>query len=270
MQSGNIQLLGKGRRAGMVNVMYASDLDNTLIFSKDSANTSICDTYKNGAHSYISNRVKEELIKLDTDTRVQFIPVTSRSLEEYNRVNLGIVPDYAIVANGGMILYQGSPILEWEEYVKRFNVQMDMIDIMHTVEDYFDDISSLRVVDNKYVFFKVQNIYEFDKNVDYLEQLFNKWTFTRIKNKVYCIPNHFSKQIALRWLWHKLNKPYIIASGDSILDLPMLTLANEAIIPSGSSLITDGYVVDATTTPGGVKGPLFTIDRVLKKVKEYD
>jgi len=248
-------------------VLYASDMDRTLIFSgrfleeyPTDASYSVIEQKEGKVISYMSDEVYRKLDKVRRNSNVTFVPVTTRSLEEYNRINLRFTPEYAIVSNGGIILHNGEPIKEWEEYIKK---NIDMMEAMELIHDIQDNLSSvnykIKVIDSCYLFFKTNYPELFDVETQYLIEKYPNWVFTRQNKKCYAIPKHFSKQVALRWLWHKLNEPFIVASGDSELDLPMLTLANRAIIPSHGSLVKDKFVLSGTFADGGITSPLFTM-----------
>lgn len=255
-------------------ILYASDLDRTLIFSKrfiDESNFKgayeLVETKTNEDGSiekisYMSPSVKEGIQELNNNDQITFVPVTSRSLEEYNRVKLGFVPEYAIVANGGLILHNGEIVKEWSEYIRK-NVSLPrLMQLSMELSEFksLDPDRMPRLIDGCYLFTKTFHHKKFDEEADAISVAYEDIDFTRQNNKCYLIPKCFSKQVALRWLWNKLNKPYIIASGDSQLDLPMLTLANKAIIPDHGALITEGIVTDARTVSGGVESPLRTIE----------
>lgn len=262
----------------MRELIYASDLDRTLIFSnrfiqennKESEYTSVESLYGE-VISNMCNKVRKKLKEINSNDKLWFIPVTTRSLEQYNRVDLGVKPEYAIVANGGKILHNGEEVQEWTEYIRRnFNYE-EAMNIIADIDNKIDSVDYLvKVVDNCFLFFKTLSRELFDIEVNYLIEMYPDWDFVRQGNKCYAIPKYFSKQVALRWLWNKLNKPYIVASGDSELDLPMLTLANSAVIPSHGSLITDGYVESCTRAEGGISSALVTMDIVEQKLKDME
>lgn len=250
-------------------VIYASDLDNTLIFSekfmekyKCTNEYEVVETYTTG-HSIMAKQVKTELTEINGDERVQFVPVTTRDLMRYNRIDLGFKPEYAIIANGGIILHNDEPIQEWTEYVKSLFNYPEAVSIMEEIETEMESVSGdVQIVDSCYLMFKTEHKELFDQEVLYFIAKYTDWDFVRQNQKCYVIPKHFSKQIALRWLWQYLEKPKIVASGDSELDVPMLSIADRAIIPEHSSLIADGVVVDCTKSPAGIENALFTIQVV--------
>lgn len=254
-------------------ILYASDLDRTLIYSgrfleeyPTDAQIEVIETKGDKVISYISTDVKEKLKYINTNDNVIFIPVTTRSISEYSRIRLDFTPEYAIMSNGGTILYKGNKLKEWEEYIKNNINPGEMIDLILDIEELESINYSVKCIDNCYLFFKTDNEELFDKEIITLINKYKDYTFTRQRNKCYAIPKHFSKQIALRWLSNKLNHPFIVASGDSELDLPMLTLAHKAMIPSHGSLVKDGYVLEGTFIDGGITSPLETIQFIEDKL----
>ena len=45
--------------------------------------------------------------------KLLFIPTTTRTIEQYQRINLGFVPLYALVCNGGILLENGQENMRW-------------------------------------------------------------------------------------------------------------------------------------------------------------
>ena len=256
-------------------VIYASDMDRTMIFSRrfiDGHETNepyhCVEVYNDNEISYIADAVHEKLINLDN--RAMFVPVTSRSLAEYERVKLGLTPEYAIVANGGILLHNGEVDEEWAEYIK---THVDLNEAMSIIIDIEDELESIdykvKVLDNCFLFCKVAPEMHtlYDQEALYLMAKYPNWEFTRQNNKIYIVPKAFSKQVTLRYLWHRLGQPKIVASGDGEMDLCMLTLADKAIIPDHSTLFKDGYVESATKVSGGIISPLETIKVVEDLIK---
>lgn len=251
-------------------IIYASDLDRTLIFSGRflEENPSKCEKLVAEAKgerviSYVSKRVRSELKEVSNMDGIYFMPVTTRSLEEYQRVSLGFIPRFAITSNGALILRDGEVDKEWSDFVKSHINMAEMLQLRYDIMDIMNSVDyDVKIIDGSYLFFKTCNEALYDAEEMELAERYKGYVFTRQRNKCYAIPKHFSKAIALRWLWHKLGKPYIIASGDSQLDLPMLALANEAIIPDHGALYKEKYVLDGRIISGGIESPLKNIERV--------
>ena len=261
-----------------IKMIYATDLDRTLIYSerfiREHGNESedvvpverVIDSDGNERIiSYISAGVLDKLEELNKAEDVLFVPVTSRSVEEYNRIKLPFTPKYAITSNGGRMFKDGVEIDDWTKYVQTnmpVNSKMDILDMIMDLSMSKALQKSTKIIDNCFIFFKVNEMAQWDAEELHYYGKYESWDFVRQNKKVYVTPKHFSKQVSLRWLWHKLGRPYIVASGDSELDVPMLTLANKAVIPSHSSLLSEKLVESARTVDGGITSPLQTIKLV--------
>lgn len=255
-------------------ILYASDLDRTLIYSgrfleeyPTESEIEVIETKDGRIISYMSSDVKHKLASISSKSDVTFVPVTTRSISEYNRVKLGFTPEYAITSNGGTILYNGVPLKEWQDYIDKNINRGQMLDIIMDIEELDSVDYDVKCIDNCYLFFKTNNEELFDIEVIELQEKYKDYVFTRQRNKCYAIPKHFSKQIALGWLSNKLNNPFIIASGDSELDLPMLGIAHKALVPSHGSLVKDNFIFEGTIIDGGITSPLNTIQFIENKLK---
>ena len=258
----------------MKNILYASDLDRTIIFSKrfldehkTNSDYTLVESIGDREISYASVDVLNKLYQLSFKDNITFVPVTSRSKDEYNRIDLGFTPEYAIVANGGIIIHNGVELDDYNRYIYNNMNTMEMLSIMQDVAEMESVTDNVKCIDKRYIFTKIVDKALFDVEIQEIGTKYSNWDITVQGNKVYIIPKFFSKQIALRWLWHKLNQPYIIASGDGPLDIPMLSLANMAIVPDHAIIIQEKYVESCTKSTGGIDSPLFTIDRVLEEAR---
>lgn len=247
-------------------VIYATDLDRTLIFSHRflselpyNKEKVLVETKEEKEISYMSKIAYDKLQDLNNNENITIVPVTTRSVEEYRRINLGFIPKYAIVANGGIILEDGKPSIDYDEYVKSFLNPMELATLSIDLMELASLSKKPKLIDGCYWFAKTDNEDLFDVEAHDLIERYPRWSFTRQRNKCYAIPNHISKQVALRWLYHKLSKPYIIASGDSLLDIPMLSLANEAVVPYHSDLLKDKVVQNCRVVHGGIESPYQTM-----------
>lgn len=87
-------------------ILFASDLDNTLLFSHQHAQAGdVCVEYLDGkAQGFFPPGVIRGLAQINRTMR--FVPVTSRSIAQFLRIQFppGCVPKYALVANGGLLL----------------------------------------------------------------------------------------------------------------------------------------------------------------------
>lgn len=254
-------------------VLYATDMDRTIIYSKrflDEYPTKtvydVAETKEDRIISYISVPVKKRLYEMNNRKELEIVPVTTRSIEEFKRINIGLNSKYAIVSNGGTILEDGKPMQEWEKYIKDNLCTAQLMEAMLDLDDLDTVERKVKVIDNKYLFTKVSDEEEFDREVESIALKYPNLTFTRQRKKVYAIPNAFSKAVALRWLQNKIGAEKIVASGDSELDLPMLAIADYAVIPEHGDLIKHGYVIDGRIVEAGINSALYTMDIVAELI----
>lgn len=84
--------------------LFASDLDNTLIYSykRDIGTDTVCaEVYEGRQVSFMTKRSRELLEKVNQT--MHFVPVTTRSVQQYERIRFGDTwsPRLALAANGG-------------------------------------------------------------------------------------------------------------------------------------------------------------------------
>ncbi|MDE7398566.1 MAG: HAD hydrolase family protein [Oscillospiraceae bacterium] len=259
----------------MDKLVYASDLDQTLIFSRrfldahPSEGDFVCVERRNDTDlSYMDREVQTNLKRLAEDSRVVFIPVTTRDLMRYNRVELwqGAALEYAIVSNGGFILHNGNPIPEWSEIVTAGIDHTMRKEITRYFETKFKTRSTeVEFVDSIFLLCKIDDVFEFDAAVAELDEMYYDWQFERQGHKCLAIPANVTKGSALKWLCeNKLNPQCVVTSGDGVLDLQMLRYGDYAFIPDTSPLRPENVQVAV----GGARSALKTMDFIEKKLEE--
>ncbi len=104
-------------------MIFASDLDRTLIYSSkfisDEIETVVVEYKDSEPLSYMTKDAQQKLIEIRG--KWTFVPVTTRTMEQYKRINLfhnEHVPQYAITSNGGNVLINGEPDLLWREKIE--------------------------------------------------------------------------------------------------------------------------------------------------------
>lgn len=217
-------------------MLFLSDLDNTLIFSyKKLSENDLCVEKKDGKNlSYMTYRSAE--LFSDIVRRVTFIPVTTRSAEQYGRISFpeGYIPKYAVIDNGANLLINGEPDKQWRsEVIPVINESLPEIRefekyLKKCGEVYFD----IRFVDDSFLFTKCHD----SKRV--MHELFSAVSPAKTRlftngDKLYAIPDGISKKNALERLKRRLSGELIIAAGDSLFDEDMLSAADLAIVKYG-------------------------------------
>ncbi|WP_424767598.1 HAD family hydrolase [Paenibacillus sp. sgz302251] len=225
-------------------MIFASDLDQTLIFSaRSKGDIEIEDMIPVELHEgkHISYMTKPAMNKLKNLSDIMpFVPVTTRVPKQFDRI-FGIKeqlqPEYVIVSNGGTILQNGRIDQEWHGFVREAVKQ-------HCAEN--TEIASLfgKIASSHWVkstdlcdelFFSI--VVDRDQlPIDALGELKLKlaslgWSYSLQGRKIYLVPEKVSKGAAIQYVKEKLGSGFVYAAGDSLLDESLLLAADYAISP---------------------------------------
>lgn len=221
-------------------MIFATDLDNTMIFSHRRVvgleKQLYCVEYYNGKPITYMTYSAIKMLKI-LISKMLVIPVTTRSISQFKRIEFFSTTEYAIVDNGGVILHNGKKDSTWDNYI---NTILQKYNLKETYEVFCSLPglqSSPKIVDEKFVFAKSDDI---DLCRKYLDcKLDTKiWQISYQGKKVYAIPIEITKGSALKYICESLiyDNQLIISAGDSNLDLSMLYYSNYSIIPRDCSL----------------------------------
>lgn len=213
-------------------MIFATDLDRTMIYSKAMIDTNskdyICIERKPEMEiSYITLESK----RLIEEYKGLIVPVTTRSIEQYKRIDFfNKQCDWAITTNGGTILHNGEVYEPWEEIIKSKIANCDMNYAIEVAKDFEELKEPPKVVDNKFVYMvslDVKRTAERFKTI----QLDKNWTYTIQGRKVYIVPKEITKSSAILFLANELGIKKIITAGDGKLDVDMLEIGQIAFTP---------------------------------------
>ena len=223
--------------------VFMSDLDNTFIYSykHEIGEEKTCvEIYQDREISYMTNRsckllkaVKEEVL---------FVPTTTRTKEQYDRIQFGIgILKYALVCNGGILLIDGREDPRWYQESAQLvaDCQAELEKAQHCLENDENRSMELRNIRDLFLFTKSEKPYQSTKR---LKEILNLSLVEVFQNgvKVYVVPKKLSKGMAVSRLKKRLGAELVIAAGDSEFDLPMLQEADLAIAPKE---LTDKYKI---------------------------
>jgi len=214
-------------------IIFNSDLDNTLIYSykHNIGYNKICvELYQNREVSFMT-KVSYDLLKT-ISKKFLFVPTTTRTVEQYNRIDLGIEIEYALVCNGGVLLENGVENNEW------YNKSLS---IVSNCENELKKAEKILRTDNA-INFEIRNIKDlfiFTKSSEPIESAKRLKKFIDLSivdifvngYKVYAVPKKLNKGNAILRLKKRVKGKYTIASGDSEFDVPMINAADYGIIP---------------------------------------
>lgn len=221
-------------------ILFASDLDNTLIYTrKKIQDPVVCiEKLEGKEHSFMTEDSHNRLQNIITE--VCFVPITTRSRAQYARIKLlnQGVPTYSLTSNGGILLYNHEIDRKWyEDSLKLIEDSMDELNKAKQLLEHDLNVQiEVRLVDGLFVFTKSEDADETIKQLEKQLDL-NHVTIERYRAKVYVLPKLLTKGIALNRLKEKLNAKLVIAAGDSEFDLPMLRESDWSVIPNEAKLI---------------------------------
>jgi hypothetical protein len=231
--------------------LVACDLDRTLIYSSrafwletpdaQAPPIVVSEVYKGVPISYMT-RAAEQLL-LDLAAAATFVPVTTRTVAQYSRVQLpGPVPRFAITTNGGTILLDGQVDPDWSRTLQqRLGAEaaplaevralledpaaLEWIVRVHTAEDLF----TYAIIDRDAM------------PAEWIAALHVQcralgWTVSVQGRKLYCVPDAVNKSAAVAEVHRRLGAPTVLAAGDSLLDQRMLEEAHFAFRPAHGEL----------------------------------
>ena len=209
--------------------LFACDLDNTLIHSyKHKTDDDICiEIYNGREQSFISSRAVEllkEVIK-----KVLFIPVTTRSIEQYQRIQWleGIKPEFAVVSNGANLIHNDNIDKNWRHdtypYINEINQQQILL-------SQNPNFTICRIVDDSFLFLKCSDAVDVESTSTELQKQTNL-TVQHSGRKIYPFPPKLNKGEALLRLKQIFNPHQVFCAVDSIIDVSMLNLADIAFAP---------------------------------------
>lgn len=237
-------------------MIFASDLDRTLIYSSkfidENIDVEVVEYKATEPLSYMTKEAKKLLS--DLRNKIDFVPVTTRTIEQYKRICLfhdERVPKYAITSNGGNVLINGETDLEWQSYISTTISQNG-----HTVESVYKLTEELRgqpwvekarIADE--VFFYLL-VYKEDVDFEILEEWSLKleaiqWELIEHGRKIYCIPKCVNKCDALAYVSKKMGDKSIVSSGDSRMDLTMKAISESFIVPRHGELVELDHVKES-------------------------
>lgn len=252
-------------------MLFASDLDRTIIFSKrfiqpvkEDRSYRAVEEVNGKEQSFMTETAIHLLNKVRSS--VMFVPVTTRTKAQYERIELfqsNQTPPYAVVSNGAVILINGKVDEEWHEHiVNRCNQEcVSREEIRAKLKESFSKewLIEERDADGWFFYYIVdpektneEAIHNFQEWCD-----LKGWEATLHGRKFYLIPKPINKGDAVTFIKDRENQAFSISAGDSLLDVPMLSSTTIAFTAKGSELDSDHSPVTSlrVTDKEGILSP---------------
>jgi len=193
--------------------------------------------------------------------RAVLVPVTTRTLGQYGRIDLGVKPRFAVAANGGHVLVDGELDPAWAATIaERLRGCAPLADLLAVAERLAVGgwCRLVRVADDLFIYLVA---HERDGIPDLTavtaEVEAAGWTVSVQGRKVYFVPAVLTKQAALAEVARRAGAGKVAAAGDSLLDAPMLLAADVAVRPAHGELHDRAWTapnLHVTTAPGLLAG----------------
>lgn len=231
-------------------ILFTSDLDRTLIYSNKMMDKYPVDSEavpvefkENAPLTYMSQKSIYLLEKFNQEHL--FVPVTTRALYQYERIQLfqeHIKPKYAIVNNGGTILMDGKVDMDWDERIRRrleatSLPKEDMLKIFSKIRHEAWVEREFKIDDFFYMFHINKANIPHDELVTFESEL-NEigWRMFLHGRKLYVLPHHLNKALAVNRLQDYVEYDLHVAAGDSVMDHEMILQATHGFSPTHGEL----------------------------------
>jgi len=246
----------------------ASDLDQTLVFSPRAA---ACGPTRRARPVEVLDGDVISLLSADTEQglvhlaqRGCWVPVTTRTRTQYERIDLPVRARYAVVASGGVVLLDGQPDHTWSRMVAATLAQQGspLVSLRELFTGYRDRPWFLWLKDADELFL-VAAVDADHLGAEQQEEIAascaaHGWRAVHQGRKLYVLPGGLDKAYAVAHVAERVGHdlgtaPTVFAAGDTLLDWKMLLAADRAWLPAGSELDRLGMSaahVTCTSQPG--------------------
>jgi hypothetical protein len=245
-----------------VTVLVCSDLDRTLIYSTAAlgdpppAAGLVCVEYYRGAPlSYVTETLARDLAALAAET--VFVPVTTRTPEQYGRVRLlPEPPAYAVCANGGRLLVSGRDDADWAAAV-RARVTAESAPLAEIAEHLAASAEHLLRRHTAAGLFAYAIVDRATLPDAFVADLTGwcaerNWVTSVQGRKLYCLPAGLTKAAAATEIARRIGASMLLAAGDSLLDRDLLDAADAAVRPAHGELHDTGWPGAHVTAARGI------------------
>lgn len=246
-------------------VLVASDLDRTLIYSNAALALTMPDpqaprllcveVHESKPLSYMTETAAELLAELSADPGVVFVPTTTRTRKQYQRIRFpGQQAKYAICANGGQLLVDGAPDRDW-----RRQVAASLAEECAPLEEVHAHLLSAadpawlrkaRVAEDLFAYLVVERALVPPEWIKELTEWAEArgWTISLQGRKIYAVPRPLTKSAAMREVARRTGATTTLAAGDSLLDADLLLAADAGWRPGHGELADAGWTAPHVTS----------------------
>ena len=241
-------------------VLVASDLDRTLIYSAAAlaltmpdarAPRLLCVEVHEAKPLSFMTEIAAGLLT-DLGDAAVFVPTTTRTRKQYQRINLpGPPPKYAVCANGGHLLVDGATDHDWHARV--LARLADECAPLAEVQDHLMATASPawvrkhRIAEDLFAYLVVERELLPEEWVKELAVWAENrgWTVSLQGRKIYAVPKPLTKSAAMREVARRTGAELTLAAGDSLLDADLLLAADRGWRPGHGELADADWTAPA-------------------------
>lgn len=246
-----------------MSVLVCSDLDRTLIYSRaaagptDDAKLRCVEVFDGAPLSFVTAAEAVGLAALTSETTL--VPTTTRTPEQYRRVQLpGPAPRFAITANGGRLLVDGTVDGDWSSHVSdQLTASAPLTEVLEKLSGAGDFVLRLRTAEELFVYAVIERAAVPGPWLAELADWCGRrgWSVSVQGRKLYCVPDGLRKSAAAGEVARRAGTSTMLAAGDSLLDTDLLLAADAAIRPAHGELHDAGFTAPhlAVTAASGVR-----------------
>ncbi len=212
--------------------LVAVDLDQTVVYSRRSAG--------DAGPSQVVEHLDGEPLSSMTDGAVHayaelaarhaVVPVTTRTVAQYERITLPVPAAHAVCANGGVLLVDGARDEAWAGWVRGVCARSaPLADVQARLAEAAAEpwVRLVRTAEDLFCYLVAHSREQVPET--WLAALTRDlavagWAVSVQGRKVYAVPAGLSKAAAVERLAGLLGTDVLLAAGDSLLDRPLLEL----------------------------------------------
>ncbi|MEO6880897.1 MAG: HAD family hydrolase [Mycobacteriaceae bacterium] len=262
-----------------MSVLVCSDLDRTLIYSCAAAGPTddvvlrCVEVYDGAPLSFVTAAAADGLVTLAEEATL--VPTTTRSPEQYRRVQLpGRRPGFAITANGGRLLVDGTVDGDWSAHVAEgLAGTAPLGEVREKLGDAGDFLLRLRTAEDLFAYAVVDRSALPAAWVDELGAWCAErgWGVSVQGRKLYCVPDGLRKSTAAAEVARRAGTTTMLAAGDSLLDTDLLLAAAAAVRPAHGELHEAGFTAPhlAVTPSSGVRAGAEVVSWLLARASGH-
>lgn len=204
----------------MYNNVFFSDLDKTIIYSKEIGNICV-ERMEDREITYMTERAISLMNILLKKEGFGFIPCTMRNKRQTLRVDFlkEYNPEIMVCTNGAQIYINGELDENWNKYIRSLVPKEEILELKSKIDN-----SSIPFIENRSIedFYLTLKFSSEDIAKRYLtsikRNISNKYSVFRTGIKVFIIDKNIDKKFAVNYLNYKYNFKRIYTAGDSEAD----------------------------------------------------